>query len=80
MWWLYGAGLACAVFGLVLLAEDARLSGALIRADLFDVLRLGLYWAWVWMVWKSAPNVRRAVWTPVGRILALLGVGLMFLI
>jgi hypothetical protein len=80
VWWLGGAGLACAVVGLLLLAEDARLSGALIRADLFDVLRLGLYWAWAWMVWKKAPNVRRPIWTPVARVLALAGVGLMFLV
>jgi hypothetical protein len=31
-------------------------------------------------VWKAAPNVRRRVWTAVARILALLGVGLMFLV
>lgn len=80
MWWLGGAGLACAVAGLLLLAEDARLSGAATTGDLLDVLRLGLYWAWAWMVWKTARNVRRAVWTPLARLLALAGVGLMFLV
>jgi hypothetical protein len=80
VWWLGGAGLACAVAGLLLLAEDARLSGAATTGDLLDVLRLGLYWAWAWMVWKAAPNVRRRVWTALARILALLGIGLMFLL
>ena len=80
MWWLGGAGLACAVAGLLLLAEDARLSGAAATGDLLDVVRLGLYWVWAWAVWKAAPNVRRRVWTAVARILALLGVGLMFLV
>jgi hypothetical protein len=32
------------------------------------------------MVWKTARNVRRPVWTPVARVLALAGVGLMLLI
>ena len=80
MWWLGGAGLVCAVAGLLLLAEDARLSGAATTGDLLDVLRLGLYWAWAWAVWKTAPNVRRRVWTALARILALLGIGLMFLV
>jgi hypothetical protein len=62
------------------LAEEARLSGALVWADVLDVLRLGLYWAWAWVVWKAAPNVRRRVWTPIARLLALAGVGLMFLV
>jgi hypothetical protein len=56
------------------------LSGAATTGDLLDILRLGLYWAWAWMVWKTARNVRRPVWTPVARVLALAGVGLMFLI
>ena len=80
MWWLGGAGLACAVAGLLLVAEDARLSGNATTGDLLDVLRLALYWAWAWAVWKTAPNVRQRVWTVVARILALLGVGLMFLV
>jgi hypothetical protein len=56
------------------------LSGAATTGDLLDVLRLGLYWAWAWAVWKTAPNVRRRVWTALARILALLGIGLMFLV
>jgi hypothetical protein len=32
------------------------------------------------MVWKVAPNVRRPVWTPLARVIAFGGVGLMFLI
>jgi hypothetical protein len=31
-------------------------------------------------VWKTAPNVRHRVWTALARILALLGIGLMFLV
>jgi hypothetical protein len=48
--------------------------------DLLDVARLALYWVWAWAVWKTAPNVRRRIWTPVARIVALAGVGLMFLV
>jgi hypothetical protein len=80
VWWLYGAGLACAVTGLLLVAEDVRLSGSPVLGDLLDVVRLALYWVWAWAVWKAAPNVRRRIWTPVARILALAGVGLMFLV
>jgi hypothetical protein len=80
VWWLWGAGLACAVSGLLLIAEDARLSGSPVVGDLLDVVRLALYWVWAWAVWKTAPNVRRRIWIPVARILALAGVGLMFLV
>ena len=48
--------------------------------DLLDLLRLALYWAWAWAVWKTAGNVERSFWTPVARTLALAGVGLMFLL
>ena len=45
-----------------------------------DVARLALYWVWAWAVWKTAPNARLRIWTPVARIVALAGVGLMFLV
>jgi hypothetical protein len=64
----------------LLIAEDARLSGSPVLGDLLDVVRLALYWVWAWAVWRAAPRVRRRVWTPVARILALAGVGLMFLV
>jgi hypothetical protein len=77
---LSGAGVACAVTGLLLLAEDVRLSGSPVLGDLLDAVRLALYWVWAWAVWKAAPRVRRRVWTVVARTLALAGVGLMFLL
>jgi hypothetical protein len=64
----------------VLLAEEARLAGSPVWGDLLDVVRLGLYWVWAWAVWKAAPRVRRRLWRAVARILALAGVGLMFLL
>ena len=57
-----------------------RLAGSAVMGDLLDLLRLAVYWAWAWAVWKSAPNVRRELWTPVARALALAGVGLMILL
>jgi hypothetical protein len=80
VWWLYGAGAACAIIGLLLIAEDARLAGSPVLGDLLDLLRLAVYWAWAWAVWKSARNVERPFWTPAARALAVSGVGLMFLL
>jgi hypothetical protein len=80
VWWLWGAGLACAVSGLLLIAEDARLSGSPVVGDLLDVVRLALYWVWAWAVWKSARNVERPFWTLAARALAVAGLGLMFLL
>jgi hypothetical protein len=51
-----------------------------VLGDLLDLLRLALYWAWAWAVWKTAPNVRWRIWTPVARLVALAGVGVMFLV
>jgi hypothetical protein len=51
-----------------------------VLGDLLDLLRLALYWAWAWAVWKSARNVDRPFWTAAARALALSGVGLMFLL
>jgi hypothetical protein len=68
------------IAGLVLLAEAARLEGAATQGDVLDVLRLAVYWAWGWAVWRSARNVERPLWTPLARLGVLAGLALMFLI
>ena len=80
MWWLGGAAAACVIGGLVLLADDFRLEGEATHGDLLDILRLAIYWAWGWAVWRSARNVERALWTPMARVGVLAGLALMFLI
>jgi hypothetical protein len=80
VWWLGGAAAACAIAGLVLLAEAARLEGAATQGDILDIARLAVYWAWGWAVWKSARNVERPLWTPLARLGVLAGLALMFLI
>jgi hypothetical protein len=77
---LWGGAAACAIAGLVVLAEAARLDGSAVQGDLLDLLRLGVYWAWGWTVWNSARNVERPLWTPLARTAVLAGLGLMFLI
>jgi hypothetical protein len=62
----------------VLIAEAARDAGAAVQGDLLDVLRLGVYWAWGWAVWKSARNVVRPAWTPIARLGVVAGLALMF--
>ena len=80
MWWLWGGAAACVIAGLLVIAEDARNEGSALQGDFLDVLRLGVYWAWGWAVWKSARNVERPLWTPVARVGVLAGLALMFLI
>ncbi|HJS76773.1 MAG TPA: hypothetical protein VJ778_05145 [Burkholderiales bacterium] len=63
-----------------MLAEAVRLEGSAVQGDLLDLLRLGVYWAWGWAVWKSARNVERPLWTPLARVGVLAGLGLMFII
>jgi len=65
---------------LVLIAEEARDAGSSVQGDLLDVLRLGVYWAWGWAVWKSSRNVVRPLWTPLARIGVVAGLALMILI
>lgn len=77
---MWGGAAACAIAGLVVLAEAARLDGSAVQGDLLDLLRLGVYWAWGWTVWNSARNVERRLWTPVARVGVLAGLALMFLI
>ena len=75
----WGAGLACAVTGLLPDRGDARRCGSPV-VEICSTWWLAPYWVWAWAVWKTAPNVRRRIWIPVARILALAGVGLMFLV
>ena len=77
---MWGGAAACAIAGLVVLAEAVRLEGSAVQGDLLDLLRLGVYWAWGWAVWKSARNVERPLWTPLARVGVLAGLGLMFII
>jgi hypothetical protein len=46
----------------VLIAEEARDAGASVQGDLLDVLRLAVYWAWGWAVWKASRNVQHPLW------------------
>jgi len=62
----------------VLLAEAARRAGAATQGNLLDALRLAVYWAWGWAVWKSSRNVARPLWTPLARAAVVAGLGLMF--
>jgi hypothetical protein len=80
VWWLWGAAAACVIAGLVLLAEEVRLEGEATQGDILDIVRLAVYWAWGWAVWKSARNVERPLWTPLARAGVLAGLALMFLI
>ena len=64
----------------MLLAEEARDAGSAVQGDLLDVLRLGVYWAWGWAVWKSSRNVARPLWTPLARTGVIAGLALMILI
>ncbi len=80
MWWLWGAAAACVIAGLVLVAEAARDEGSAVQGDLLDVLRLGVYWAWGWAVWKSAPRVDRQLWTLLARAAVVVGLVLLALI
>jgi len=61
-------------------AEAARDEGSALQGDLLDVLRLGVYWAWGWAVWKSSRNVARPLWTPLARVAVVAGLALMILI
>jgi hypothetical protein len=45
VWWLWGAGAAAIIAGLTLVAEAARDAGSAAQGDLFEVLRLGVYWS-----------------------------------
>jgi hypothetical protein len=80
VWWLWGGAAACAVVGLALLAEAARLEGKATQANVLDALRLALYWAWGWAVWRSSRNVVRPLWTPLARAGVVAGLALMILI
>ena len=62
------------------MAEAARDEGSALQGDLLDVLRLGVYWAWGWAVWKSSRNVARPLWTPLARVAVVAGLALMILI
>jgi len=61
-------------------AEAARDGGSALQGDLLDVLRLGVYWAWGWAVWKSSRNVTRPLWTPLARAGVIAGLLLMALV
>ena len=58
----------------MLIAEEARDAGASVQGDLLDVLRLAVYWAWGWAVWKASRNVQHPFWTYLARAALLLGV------
>jgi hypothetical protein len=64
----------------VLVAEEARDAGSALQGDLLDVLRLGVYWAWGWAVWKSSRNVERPLWTPLARAGVVAGLVLIVLV
>lgn len=73
VWWLWGLALAGATAGLVVAAEAVRDLGHGRWGDALDIARLALYWAWLHRVWKCAANVGNPVWTPVARVVAVLG-------
>ena len=64
----------------MLIAEGARDAGSAVQGDLLDVLRLAVYWAWGWAVWKASRNVERPLWTPLARVAVVAGLALMILI
>jgi len=68
------------VVGLSLLAEHSREAGASVQGDLLEVLRLALYWAWGWAVWKCSRNVARPVWTVAARAAVVGGLVLLLLL
>ena len=80
VWWVYGAPVACAVFLLVVLAEELRLASRPAWADLLDAVRLAMFWLWCWPAWICAGNVVRRVWTPLARVMLAVGFAFMVVI
>jgi hypothetical protein len=57
-----------------------REAGASTQGDLLEVVRLIVYWAWGWAVWKCARNVSRPVWAYAARAAVIGGLGLLVLL
>ena len=73
VWWVWGLALASLIAALIFAAEAVREAGHDRWGDALDLARLAVYWAWLHRVWKCAANVRNPVWTPIARVVAVLG-------
>lgn len=76
VWWILGIPFASAAVALLIAAEVLRQAGTRALADGLDLMRLALFWFWLRLAWKSAPNVRHAWWTGVVRVALVAGLAL----
>ena len=60
VWWLWGMPVGWTVSGLLVFAEILRVAGYAGCADLFDVVRLLVYFYWARLAWRCSRNVRAA--------------------
>jgi hypothetical protein len=67
VWWLAGIPVAGLTTGLVILAEDMRMTGGDGSGDALDVARLLVYFAWFRPAWRCSRNVGHVHWTWLAR-------------
>jgi hypothetical protein len=67
IWWLAGIPVGWLTAVLVLLAENAHISGNRGWGDALDVTRFLVYFAWFRLAWRASHNVANPAWTPFAR-------------
>ena len=67
VWWLWGVPVAWIASALVVAAEQGRIAGLNVLADLLDVARLAVYWFWCRLAWRSSGHALHPAWRLLGR-------------
>jgi hypothetical protein len=73
VWWLLGLplGVLAAMLGVAITEEYVAGDSAFVLAS--TVVLFLAYIAWCGMAWRCAPNVDKKTWTPIARVIIVLG-------
>jgi hypothetical protein len=67
VWWLGGVPVLAAVAGFAVLADQAHAAGHRALGGALDLVRLLVYWEWLRLAWRCAPNTAWRGWTVAAR-------------
>ena len=67
IWWVAGIPVGWLTTVLVLLAEEAHISGNDGWGDALDVIRFLVYFAWFRLAWRASRDVANPVWKPLAQ-------------
>ena len=80
VWCILGIPVGLAASALTIAAEIVRDTGYAGWGDLFDVVRLLLYFGWARLAWRCSHNVQDRRWTAVSRFALSAGAGMQFML